>query len=134
MRVVGELGDEVHIGEEGEPQMSLEVVKDYFVQLTRYLWPAGSRLERWQSSAHRDVVRLQLRDVVLAEAAWARTHPIAELADPTPIVLAHVEVILVEAHEASMAELSIAAIVWHLGKLEVSFDVDIRKLFSVNLQ
>ena len=72
--------------------------------------------------------------VVLSQAPRTRTNPVAELADPTAIVLAHVKVILVEAHEASITELPIATIVWHFRELKVSLDVYIRKLFSVYLQ
>ena len=75
-----------------------------------------------------------MSDVVLAQASCTRAHSVAELADPTPIILAHVEVIFIEAHEARVAELPIAAIVWHFRELKMSLKVDIRIPFSVYLQ
>ena len=72
--------------------------------------------------------------VVLSQATRTRTQSIAELANPAPIVLAIIKVILIVAHEACIAELPIAAIVWHFRELKVSLNVYIRKLFSVYLQ
>ena len=46
-------------------------------------------------SSHRYVVRFELRDDILSIAASAEANPVAEVADPTAIVFANVEIVIV---------------------------------------
>lgn len=108
--------------------MLLEVVMDKTVNL------GVSFSEGVQTATHRNVVGLQLRDYILSQAPRAETNTVAEVTDPTPIVLAHIEVIIIAKLETSMAELSIATVLWLLTELQVPFQVHVSVFFCVNLQ
>ena len=70
----------------------------------------------------------------MSEAASAEAYAVAEVADPTPIVLAHIEVIVVVKLEARVAELPMAPILRLLRQLQVSFKVRMPLLFGINLE
>ena len=86
-----------------------------------------------KSTSHSDVVRLELCDHILPQASCAETHAIAEVADPAPIVLAHVEVVVVAQFQASVTELAVTAVERFLGQLEVPLEID-RVLELVELE
>ena len=56
------------------------------------------------------------------------------MTDPTAVVLAHIEVIVVTKLETSVAELPIASVLWLLTELQVSFQVDVSVLLCVDLE
>jgi hypothetical protein len=127
----GELGEQVSIGKKRELEVALEVVEDDFVEQARAVL---GRRETLQRAAHGDVIGLDLGDDVLAETARAEADPVAEVADPTPVVLADVEVIVVAELEARVAELAAAAVLWFLAQLQVPLQVGVGRLFHVNIE
>ena len=48
-----------------------------------------------EGAAHSDVVGLELCDHILSQAARAEAHAIAKVANPAPIILTHVKVVIV---------------------------------------
>ena len=80
------------ICEQSEPQMCLKAIKDDFVEQALTV---ATVLNTGEHASHPNVVGLQLRDHVLPQASCAEAHPIAEVTNPTAIVLAHIEVVIV---------------------------------------
>jgi hypothetical protein len=70
-----------------------------------------------------------LRDYVLIQAPSARADPVTKVANPTPIVLAHVEVVVIAELQARVAELSIALVLGFLAKLKVSAQIHVPVFF-----
>lgn len=91
-------------------------------------------MQRWKVATHRDVVSLYLSDNVLPEAARAEAYSIAEVTDPAPIVLAHLEVVVVAEAEAGVAKLPIAPVLGLLRQRQMPFQVDIWILLHVDLE
>lgn len=85
-------------------------------------------------ATHGDIVCLDLRDDVLSEAARAKTDPVAEVTDPTPIVFAHFKVVVVAEAQACVTELTIAPVLGLLSKCQVPPQVDVRVLLHIYLQ
>ena len=56
------------------------------------------------------------------------------MTNPATIVLAHIEIVVVAKLETGMAKLAITAIDRLLRKFQMPFQIDIRILFSINLE
>ena len=99
----------------------MEAIVDDLVQ---HALTFASVLNTGKCTSHSNVVRLELSDHILPQAPCAETHAIAEVADPAPIVLAHVEVIVVAKFKARVTELAVTAVERFLGQLEVPLEID----------
>ena len=99
----------------------MEAIVDDLVQ---HALTFASVLNTGKRTSHSNVVRLELCDHILPQAPCAETHAIAEVADPAPIVLAHVEVIVVAKFKARVTELAVTAVERFLGQLEVPLEID----------
>ena len=90
--------------------MRLKTVVDDFIERTLITTVTALLLYARKSATHCDIVCFELRDDILAQTACAEAHPVAEVANPTTIVLTHVEVVIVAQFQTGMAKLAIAAI------------------------